>query len=280
MIGMALCAPFSGRLVDRYGQRQILLIFAMLNFIGTSALIACIQLGASLEISCIAGAITGASRLSTGTMARTRRAYVTEVLNPAQRARTLQAAYAFESVIDEVVFIFAPILATLLCTAVHPLAGLVCCLVSYVVGAVALALQTGTQPTIESVHQRQSSALTVPGLQVIFAAILFIGISAGAVEVIVVARADALGSRSLVGLLMATLAFSSMLAGFWYGARTFKFSAHSLWIRCLGLLVLALVPFAFAAEFNCDSARIIRCWTLDFANLNRRPGSHRTNTAH
>lgn len=82
----------------------------------------------------------------------------------------------------------------------------------------------------------------------IFAAILCIGVSAGAVEVIVVAHADVSNSRPLAGLLMATLAFSSMLAGFWYGARTFKLSAGVLWIRCLGLLVLALIPFAFATN--------------------------------
>lgn len=135
MAGMALCAPFSGRLVDRYGQGRILLVFAALNFIGTSALIACIQLGAPLEALCIAGAITGLSRLSTGTMARTRWAYITRALDLERRTKTLQAAYAFESIVDELVFICAPILATVLSTAVHPLAGLVSCLLSYVVGA-------------------------------------------------------------------------------------------------------------------------------------------------
>lgn len=248
MAGMALCAPLSGRLVDRVGQSRPLLIFAVLNFIGTSALIACVQFGAPLETLCIAGAITGASRLSTGTIARTRWAYVTRVLDSAQRVKTLRAAYAFESIVDEGVFICAPILATLLCTAIHPLAGLVCCLVSYGVGAVTLAVQSSTEPAIEAVDERQSSALTVPGLRVIFAAILCIGLSAGAIEVIVVAVADDAGSRPLAGLLMATLAFSSMLAGFWYGARLFRPSAHILWIRCLGLLVLALVPFAFATN--------------------------------
>lgn len=248
MVGMALCAPFSGRLVDRHGQGPILLLFAVLNFIGTTALIACIHFGAPLGILCIAGAITGASRLSTGTMARTRWAYVLRTLAPERCKERLQAAYAFESIVDEVVFILAPIFVTLLCTAVHPLAGLLCCLVSYVVGAVALAVQRSTQPPVEPVSEKQSSALAVPGLQVILAAILFIGISAGAVEVIVVAHADNSGSRSLAGFLMAILAFSSILAGFWYGARTFKLSAHSLWIRCLGLLVLALLPLAFATN--------------------------------
>lgn len=246
MASMAISAPFTGRLVDRYGQRKILFSFAFLNFIGTLALIICVQLNASLAVLCLAGAITGASRLSTGTMARTRWAYVINKNFPAKQSeRLLKSAYAFEGVVDEIVFISAPIIATFLCTYVHPLAGLFCCLIAYVFGATLLALQTRTEPIVLTVT-KDASALGIRSLWGIFAAILCIGISAGAVEVIVVARADDSGWRSLTGLLMAVLAMSSMLAGFWYGERTFKLSAYSLWIRCLGLLVCALIPFAFA----------------------------------
>lgn len=250
MLGMALCAPFSGRWVDRHGQQKTLLLFALLNVMATLALIFCAQWGASLLMLCLAGVASGASRLSTGTLVRTRWAYVIETLKPAQREGALQAAYAFEAVVDEVVFISAPILVTLLCTAVHPLAGLGGCLVSYGVGAVALAMQWRTQPKVQPIDKRASSAWCIAGFQVIFAAIFLIGISAGAVEVLVVARADAFGSRSFTGLLMATLAFSSILSGFWYGARSFQLSLQSLWIRCLGLLVLALLPFAFATTLT------------------------------
>lgn len=261
MIGMALSAPFSGRLIDRYGQGKILLIFALLNLIWTSALMACVYFGVSLGILCLIGALAGASRLSTGTLSRTRWAYVTKTLDPSLRKSALQAAYAFESIIDEIVFISAPILVTLLCINVHPLAGLLCCLVAFVSGAVSLAIQRRTQPLIASLPEKQSSAMSISGLQIMFAAVLFIGMSAGAVEVIVVARLDALGSRPLTGLLLATLSLSSMLSGFWYGARSFKLSEPSLWIRCMGLLVAALVPFVFAEHL------IILTLTLFIAGL-------------
>lgn len=250
MIGMALCAPWSGRLVDRFGQGQILLIFAVLNFISTSALIMGIEYGAPLEILCLTGAIAGGSRLSTGTMVRTRWVYVIRALDPERCEKSLQAAYAFESVIDEIVFILGPIFIVFLCSAIHPLAGLMGCLVSYLIGALTLAIQRSTQPIIETKRESGSSAFAILGLQGIIAATLFIGVSAGAVEVFVVARADELGSRALAGLLMATLAFSSILAGFWYGTRTFKLPLHLRWISCLALLVLALVPFGFASTLK------------------------------
>ncbi len=66
----------------------------------------------------------------------------------------------------------------------------------------------------------------------------------------VVARADELGFRSLVGILLATLSISSMMSGFWYGARSFKLTPPALWIRCMGLLFLALLPFAIAPNLS------------------------------
>lgn len=246
MSGMAFAAPFSGRLVDRYGQRNILVIFAVLNLLSTLSLIVCTKYAAPFSVLCLMGAVCGASRLSTGTMARTRWAFVIPKKNITYYKETLQAAFAFESVLDEIVFICAPILATLLCSFVHPLAGLACCLISYVGGALALAIQNKTEPSIEPRHEKYSSALTLSALRIIFSAILFIGISAGAIEMIVVARTDALNSRALTGELIATLAFSSMLSGFWYGAQRFKVEPFVLWIRCIGILVLVLIPFVFA----------------------------------
>jgi MFS family permease len=248
MLGLALGAPLSGRLVDRHGQRRVLLSFAILHSLGMSALIAAAELRAPLRVLCVAGVVAGASRLSVGTLARTRWAYALRSAGGEGRAAALLTAYAFESVLDEVVFISGPILATLLCTAVHPFAGLACCLALSVVGSMALAGQRTTEPPVEPAPRRREFALAIPGMLVICASTVCLGVSAGAIDVAVVARADAFGSRGLSGVLLATLALSSMLAGSWYGARPWRVAPHALWIRCLLVLVCGLVPFAFAAS--------------------------------
>jgi len=250
MISMALAAPFSGRLVDRYGQRRILIPLAIINFIGTLALIYCIHSQASLGLLCLASIFTGASRLSTGTMARTRWTYIVQSLNAQIRSQTLQTAYAFESIVDELVFITAPIIATFLCTMIHPLAGLFFCLLSYVIGALSLAAQKLTEPPITLVQKQKGSIFTIPELRIIFLATLFIGISAGAIEVIVVARANFYHMRYFIGILMAILSLSSMLSGFWYGAQEFHKSIQERWKICLGCLFLALIPFCLATNFT------------------------------
>ena len=58
----------------------------------------------------------------------------------------VQTAYALESVIDEVIFVIGPTVATVLATQWHPWAGLGLALVTGVPGTLALAAQRRTQP--------------------------------------------------------------------------------------------------------------------------------------
>ena len=249
MGGLAMCAPSVGRLVDRHGQFVVLLVFALLNLVATSWLIASIHFGLPLGVICISAAATGATRVSTGTMARARWVNIVRSFDSQQRKGLIRTAYAWEAVADEIVFISAPIIATFLCIRFHPLAGLACCLAAHFVGTTTLAAQRASQPEIKPRSGGQkTSPLGLPGLPIVCIAALFEGVSAGALEVLVVARANALGVSQIIGFLMAILALSSMIAGLWYGARSFKLPNHLLWMRCLGLLVLGLAVFAFTTN--------------------------------
>ena len=68
----------------------------------------------------VRGAVAGAAMPQIGSCVRARWSHL--VPDKAQ----LQTAFAFESVVDESVFILGPALVTVLATAVHPLAGLGC----------------------------------------------------------------------------------------------------------------------------------------------------------
>ena len=248
MLGMALCAPFTGRLVDSFGQSRVLLISMLFNLLGTISLILSIKFIASIFIMCCAGFIAGASRLSTGTLARSRWAYVIQQLDFEQREGKLHSAYTFESIVDEVVFVSAPLLVTYLCTQFNVLSGLIACLVTYLLGALLLSVQLKTQPPAHPDQPKNIFTLgATPGLMSIALAILFIGISAGSIEVIVVARATQLDLRNFIGTFMAILAIASMMAGFWYGTQRFKYSEYKLWVYCLGGLAYALIPFVFSS---------------------------------
>src|SRR3546814_13944705 len=85
-------------------------------------------------------ALAGATLPQLGACVRARWSWVLE------EPRQVQTAYAFESVVDEVVFVTGPTLVTFLATAWHPVAGLAVAGLTGLVGAITLAAQRGTHP--------------------------------------------------------------------------------------------------------------------------------------
>lgn len=253
-LGFGLAAPVSGRLTDRFGQRAVLLRASLLHFVSLVGLVSAARFGAPVFVLCAAAVAVGMFRVSISAMVRTRWAHVLRASSGAVdrgdgRSPLLQTAYAFESVIDEVIYISAPVLATFLATSVHDFAALGCCLVLSLVGATSLAAQRATEPPA-SARRKSGSAWSVPGLPLVALTMAFIGASAGAVDVVVIARADGFGSRPLAGALLAALALSSMVSGFWFGARTWTVAPRVLWRRCLLLLVIGLLPLVFARSLT------------------------------
>ncbi|MFI9237381.1 MFS transporter [Streptomyces sp. NPDC053079] len=248
MLGYAAAAPAAGRLADRHGQRGVLLASAALHFAGLTTLMALARPSTPLWALCLAGAVTGASRPSTGTMVRTRWAHVLARPGVKPAGARLETAFSFEAVLDETAFIAGPVLVTALATGVHRLAGLACCLVLTVGGACALALQRGSEPPPRRGREDTGSALAVPGMLVITAVACAAGCVVGMFDIVVVARSAELGSRALAGPMLAVLAVGSMIGGLWYGARSWAAPPHLLWIRALGAQVVGLLPLVVARD--------------------------------
>lgn len=117
-VSMALFAPQSGRLADRFGQRAVLVPGVLVHTASVCALTALALAGAPLWALFAAAVPAGASVPQVGPMVRARWAARLE------GSPLLSTAAAFESVTDEFTFVVGPVLATALCTGVHPAAGL------------------------------------------------------------------------------------------------------------------------------------------------------------
>lgn len=115
-VSMALFAPQSGKLADRFGQRAVLVPGVLLHTASVSALIALALSGAPLWALFAAAVPTGASVPQIGPMVRARWAAKLE------GSPLMTTAVAFESVTDEFTFVVGPVLATALSTGVHPAA--------------------------------------------------------------------------------------------------------------------------------------------------------------
>ncbi|WP_328627407.1 MFS transporter [Streptomyces sp. NBC_00353] len=225
-VSMALFAPQSGKLADRIGQRAVLLPGVLVHAASVSALTALALADAPLWLLFLAAVPTGASVPQIGPMVRARWAALLGAA-PGRKASPLMAtAAAFESVTDEFTFVIGPVLATALCTGVHPAAGLIAEAALTLMGGLLFAAQRHTQPAVRSTtsgaSERHTSALSVPGVRVLAVAFLGIGAVFGGMQVSLTAFAEEIGRPGANGLLYGIFAAGNMLAGIACGAVAWK----------------------------------------------------------
>ncbi|MEV5435202.1 MFS transporter [Streptomyces sp. NPDC052682] len=219
-VSMALFAPYSGRLADRYGQRAVLVPGVLVHALAGATLTALALGGAPLWALFAAAVPTGASVPQIGPMVRARWG-VTLKDSP-----LMTTAAAFESVTDELTFVVGPLLATALCTAVHPAAGLLTEASLTLVGGLLFAAQRATQPPAGSAdghtRVRHASALRVPGVRVLIVTFLGIGSVFGGMQVSLAAFTESIGEPGLNGVLYGIFAAGNMLSGLVCGAIAWK----------------------------------------------------------
>ncbi|MFC9507873.1 MFS transporter [Streptomyces sp. NPDC057002] len=218
-VSMALFAPYSGRLADRYGQRAVLIPGVLLHAVSGLTLTALALLDAPLWAVFVAAVPTGASVPQVGPMVRARWGV------KLKDSPLLTTAAAFESVTDELTFVVGPLLATALCTAIDPAAGLVTEASLTLIGGLLFAAQKSTQPSIEDGgHARveHTSALRIPGVRVLMVTFLGIGAVFGGMQVSLAAFTESIGEPGLNGVLYGVFAAGNMISGLVCGAIAWK----------------------------------------------------------
>ncbi|MGC9477070.1 MFS transporter [Streptomyces sp. WG4] len=220
-VSMAVFAPYSGRLADRYGQRAVLLPGVLVHAASGLTLTVLALADAPLWALFAAAVPTGASVPQIGPMVRARWGV------KLKDSPLMSTAAAFESVTDELTFVLGPLLATALCTAVDPAAGLVTEAALTLVGGLLFAAQKSTQPAVGRAadgHARVEhvSALRVPGVRVLIVVFLGIGSVFGGMQVSLAAFTESIGEPGLNGVLYGVFAAGNMLSGLACGAIAWK----------------------------------------------------------
>lgn len=130
----------------------------------------------------------------------------------------LHTAYSFESVVDEVCFIFGPIISIGLSTAWFPEAGPLLAACFLAVGVFWLTAQRATEPEPHPQERKGGgTAMRSPGLQVLVATFVATGTIFGAVDVVTVAFADEQGHKAAASVVLALYAAGSCVAGLVFG---------------------------------------------------------------
>ncbi|WP_405916860.1 MFS transporter [Streptomyces sp. NBC_00728] len=234
-VSMALFAPFTGRLADRHGQRAVLLPGVLVHAVAGFSLTALALADAPLWALFAAAVPTGASVPQIGPMVRARWGV------KLQDSPLMPTAAAFESVTDELTFVFGPLLATALCTAVDPAAGLLTEASLTLVGGLLFAAQKSTQPSVALAgHARveHGSALRIPGVRVLIVTFLGIGSVFGGMQVSLAAYSESIGEPGLNGVLYGVFAAGNMLSGIVCGAIAWRVAPQRRLV--LGYAALAL----------------------------------------
>ncbi|NYI03134.1 MFS transporter [Allostreptomyces psammosilenae] len=259
-LAAAVIAPQISRLVDRHGQRRVLLPSSALALAGVVGLLLCARLDAP-SWTLFPFAVLAGSAPNMGAMVRAR---WVEVHRGTPRLHT---AYSFEAVLDELTFILGPIVSVWLCTQVFPEAGPAAAGVLLAVGVTLFVAQRRTEPPVRARLRDAAgaadgdgdggSAIRSAGLRLLVVTFLATGAIFGAVDVTVVAFADELGQTEWASVALACFAGGSCLAALLFGllkpsgppARRFQLGVLAMALGTVPLLFVTNLPLLSAAGF-------------------------------
>lgn len=248
----ALVAPWTARLVDRYGQARVAVPATLVAALGSLALLLCVRYDAPAWTLFAAYAAT-ATTPNTGGMSRARWAHLLDGDPDA-----LHTANSFEQAADELCFMLGPVLAAFLCGAFFPEAGTLAGVVLLVTGVLAFAAQRSTEPPpsgrtttgATTTTPPAPSPLRSPGMPPLLAVCLALGAVFGSTEVVTIAFADAQGHRTAAGVVLALQAGGSCAAGLLYGRVRFAGAAEDRYPWCVAAMTALLVLPLLAASLT------------------------------
>ncbi|MFJ7078211.1 MFS transporter [Streptomyces sp. NPDC098781] len=240
----ALVAPWTARLVDRYGQARIAVPATLVAALGSLALLLCVRHDAPAWTLFAAYAAT-ATTPNTGGMSRARWARLLK-----DDPDALHTANSFEQVADELCFMLGPVLAAFLCGTFFPEAGTLVGVVLLVTGVLAFAAQRSTEPPPRGRTTVGAPPLRAPGMLPLLAACLAMGAVFGSTEVVTLAFADAAGHRTAAGAVLALQAAGSGAAGLLYGRLRFAGPAEDRYPWCIAAMTALLTLPLLAASLT------------------------------
>ncbi|WP_425955374.1 MFS transporter [Xylanimonas sp. McL0601] len=277
VIAQAVGSPQVARIVDRAGQRRVLLPMLAVTTAGLLGLVAAAAAGAPEPALWLLAVLAGGASGSYGSYVRAR---WTHALGDPRRLHT---AFSFESAVDELVFIVGPVLATLLATAVIPPAALLLAAVAGGVGGLLFLMQRDTEPPVRrhdggavdrvddaaggpvrggKTRVRASgarSAIFVPGMPALALVFVAMGTIFGAVDVATVAFATEHGHRGAAGLVLAAFALGSLVSGLAYGAMHWTLRLSTRFAVGTGVLAAGVSLF-FTAQ-SLPVLAVVMCVT-------------------
>lgn len=289
VLATAAVTPLYARLFDRFGQRKVGPVILTVQVIVMLGFAFAALMRVPIPLLFVLAVVMGMTQFSFGALVRTRWAYV---LDRADKEDLLNTAYALESAIDEIVFIFGPILAAFLAASVHPVSQLfVPTLACAFGGAVFFALRDTQPPVLREItvvaagtddadvrlaaggaagaavsadrfdldrlktgdcDRRKRNVLTYAGVLPLLAVFIVFNMAFTAFDTSMTAVMKSLHLDSVLGVQLAMLAVGSCMGALVFGSRELK---GSRWRHMI--MFLALMTVGFVVIHLCQGNLIV-----------------------
>jgi MFS family permease len=242
--GAGVGAPVQARLVDRLGQRRVLPPLALVHALALGAIVASGELGAPASLLVLISVTAGFAIPPTSAVLRS---MWPALLN--KRSELLQAAYALDSVLIELIFVVGPLLTGIIAAIASPAIALIVSAVSVVAGTLlftSLPPSRAIEPIAREHRAGPLGALRSSGVRTLVLTSIPAGIGLGMCEVALPAFSYDSGRAELAGVLLAIWSLGSAAGGLIYGALPRRPPLNRVHLLVAVALPVSLLPLAAA----------------------------------
>ena len=239
---IGIAAPILGRVIDRVGQTRPLVTMAALTTVTGVSLVAAAAAGAGAAPLTVLAFLNG---LSAPPLSPSMRTLFPDVVGKER----VDTAFAFDSLLLELVFILGPLFAASLAAGISAEVAFLTAIALQASGALILAGSPASRrwrPPPREPGEQPTGALSLPGLRVLIVSLGVTAISLGVLEIGIAAFAERHATRDDAGWLFALWGLGSLTGGLWYGARNWRLAIHLRFLLVSGVLVAGLAPLPLA----------------------------------
>ncbi|HET7717983.1 MAG TPA: MFS transporter [Bauldia sp.] len=238
----ALVSPHVSRLVDRHGQARVLAPVTIVSVLAFLGLILTTRLAGPDPLLFVFALVAGLMP----SMPAMVRARWTELYRGTPQLHT---AFAFESVLDEVIYMSGSVLSIGLSLSLFPEAGPLAAAIILGIGTALFVIQKSTEPPVHPASAVGSgSALRIPAVRTVTVALAAVGTIFGTAEVAVIAFSEALGHKTAASWVLAGYAFGSLLVGIVYGMLRLSAPLARQFLVAMAVVMLTTIPPLFVGS--------------------------------
>ncbi|WP_007024000.1 MFS transporter [Saccharomonospora iraqiensis] len=238
-IAAAVGGPVLGRFVDLHGQARVLLLSVAASTLGFLVLSM-----TSPDQVALAGVAIVVAGLFTPPLEPCLRSLWPTIL---ETRRAVNAAYALDAALQEVIFVAGPLLVVGFINGLGPAGAVVMTGVVALIGTIGFVVAPPVRRWRPEVrHADWAGPLRSGALRTVLLGFLFVGATLGMLNIVVVAYSEAERSTSLSGLILGANALGALIGGLAYGSRSWPGRAYSRLNLLMFGLAVGYLPLAFA----------------------------------